>query len=147
MLLPDAIMARLAAEVPQLARVEAAAELAALVQGGRAPNRMPAAYVVPLGLRADPADVAAGLYRQRVVETVGVILVAGAAGDLRGGAALTPIHALRAAVIGALAGWDPEAGGGFGVLVLDRAALVSLNAGTIVYQVDFSRAEQLRIAR
>jgi hypothetical protein len=146
MLLPDAILARLRAEVPQLVRVEPAAELAALVQGGRAPNRMPAAFVLPLGLRADPADAAGGLYRQRIAETVGVILVAGTAGDLRGGTSIAEIHVLRAAVIAALAGWDPEEGG-FDVLRLERAALISLNAGTIVYQVDFGRTEQLRIAR
>jgi hypothetical protein len=143
-MLVDDVIARLTA-IPELVEVSGVAELGALMQGGRPPNRMPAAFVVPLGLRAGPPDAVAGLYRQRQIETIGVVIVVATAGDARGAVGSGKVVALRDAVIAALAGWGPT--GGFGVLELVRADLVSVAAGTIVYQTDFSIPDQLRIAR
>lgn len=139
----DDVIARLKARCADFRLIEGAAELSALVQGGRAPNRTPAAFVIPVGLRATPPSAAAGLFRQVYSETIGVVIVQTTAGDARGAAGVMPVHGLRQQVIECLAGWGP---GGFGVLELVRGSLVSLQAGTIIYQIDFSIPQQLRIA-
>ncbi|NOR63252.1 MAG: hypothetical protein GQ535_12260 [Rhodobacteraceae bacterium] len=138
------IISRLIAQVSEFeGRVEGSAELAALVKTGRAPNRTPAAFVLPLGIVAQPADTVTGLYRQGFTESFGIVIVQTIANDKNGRKGLSKIHTLRDAVIANLAGWRVP--GGFDVLALTRAKLQSLNAGTITYQVDFSTKDQLRI--
>ncbi|NOR62160.1 MAG: hypothetical protein GQ535_06675 [Rhodobacteraceae bacterium] len=139
------IISRLIAEVSEFeGRVEGAAELAALVKEGRAPNSTPSAFVLPLGIVAQPADTVTGLYRQGFTESYGIVIVQTVANDRRGRKGLSKINTLRDAVIGNLAGWGPS--GSFDALALTRAKLQSLNAGTITYQVDFSTKDQLRIS-
>ena len=139
-----AVIARLENQVPELAgRVEGAAELNALVQSNGLPQHTPAAHVLPLGLRGGRPDAAAGMFRQEFEETVAVVLTLrnqGRTGD-RG---LAGADALISAIVAAIAGWAP--GDEIGVFSLSRGQLVSFQAGALVYQLDFSIVDQLRIS-
>lgn len=142
-MIPD-VIARLKAQVPALeGRVEGAAELATLMRQNALPQVTPAAHVVPLGLQGGRADAAAGLFRQDVDSLVGVMLTL-RTNSRTGGAQLPDLTGLIDAVIAALAGWDPP--GAIGVFRLSRGQLVTMAAGTLVYQLDFALADQLRIA-
>jgi len=143
----DPIKARLEAEVPSLSRrVEGAAELSALVKAGQLPQVTPHAFLLPLGFRAERGESVTGLFTQVVADTVGVLLVERVAGDATGGKVLPKVEALADAVLGALAGWEPDADA-FDVLVPVRGDLVSLTAGTVMFQLNFAVRRQLRIAR
>ncbi|MEX2480198.1 MAG: hypothetical protein WD928_04985 [Gammaproteobacteria bacterium] len=145
MTLVSDIKTRLEAEVTALTgRVDEVADLAVLVSTGALPQRNPAAFVVPLGFDGGTPDAAAGLYRQSTTETVGVILFVEAAGDPRARRALATVDQLKDAVVAAIAGWAPD--DAIGVFVARRGRLVSVNAGTVIYQIDFSLMDQLRIA-
>lgn len=146
-MLADEVVARLRAEVPELRSVDGAAELAAVMKGGRAPNQVPAAFVLAAGLRARAPDAAAGMYRQLVAETTGILIVAATAGDARGGKAASRAEALCGAVVAALAGWTPAGADVIGPMQLESAELVGLEAGVVSYQVNFSTQRQLRITR
>jgi len=143
-MLIDDVIARLNDKVPDLIhRIEGAAELSALVRSKSLPNELPFAFVLPLGLRGGANEVTAGLYRQIVDDTISVVLLVEAAGDHSGEKALPEIDALKEAIINAVCGWAPA--DAFGVFRVTRGALVSLNAGTVIYQLDFSISDQLRI--
>lgn len=146
-MLTDEVIARLRDEAPAFVSVDGAAELASVMKGGRAPNRMPAAFVFSAGLRARPADAVAGLYRQHLAEATGVLVVAAAAGDARGGTAAARAETLCGTVIDVLAGWSPDVGDVIGPMELVRAELLGLEAGVVFYQVTFETARQLRIVR
>ncbi|MEX0971524.1 MAG: hypothetical protein WD046_13885 [Paracoccaceae bacterium] len=140
----EEIITRLKAQVASFqSRIEAVADLSSLVKGGRLPNRTPSAYVLPLGLQALAADIVAGMYRQGMSETFGVVIITNAANDARGAAGVPDVTGLRDQVIAALAGW----GSGAVVLEVLRGRLVSLNAGMIIYQLEFKTTFQIRIAR
>jgi hypothetical protein len=144
MLLVDPVITRIDDEVPALkGRVEGAAELAALVREDALPQVMPAAFVVPVGLQGGRADAVSGLFRQNYVEVVGVVLIVAAAGDATGALALPELQDLVGAGVTAVCGWAPDAA--VGVFELRRGALVSLNAGAVIYQLDFGINSQLRI--
>ncbi len=66
------------------------------------------------------------------------------ANDARGAKAMSKIDALRDKVIDAVAGWTP-ASADAEAFELTRARLMSLNNGTITYQVDFKINSYLRI--
>ena len=143
-MLLDPIIARLTVEVPDLInRVEGAAELSELVKRGDLPQETPAAFVLPLGLRGGEGEASAGAYTQTVEETVAVILVLEAAGEATGARALPKLDELIGQVIDALCGWAPA--GEIGVFRLESGNLVSLSAGSVIYQLNFSIAEQIRI--
>jgi hypothetical protein len=144
-MLVNDVIARLDDRVADLkGRIEGAAELSALIRDGALPPVLPAAFVVPLGLRPGQVDAAAGLFRQDVDEVVGVVLITDAPGDVTGAGALPTIGELIKDTIEAVCGFAP--GDEVGVFRLSRGALVSLNAGTVIYQLDFAIADQLRIA-
>lgn len=141
----DAVRARIAARVPALSgRIDNAGQFAALVERNQLPQVTPAAFVLPGGLAGGSADAAAGLFRQDMTELVLVVLVVRVAGDARGGAALDTMTPLVNAVVGAVAGWGPDDAPG--VYILDRAELVGAKDGALVFQIDFSLQDQLRIA-
>lgn len=139
------IKARIEAGVPALAgRLEEVADLAALIAAGVLPQRSPAGYVIPLGFNGrEPAD-AAGLFIQSLDETVGVVLVVEAAGDPKAKRALATVDALDIAVRNAVCGYVPA--GAIGEFRAVRGRLVSVTAGTVIYQIDFAIQTQLRIA-
>lgn len=135
--------------VPAIAgRIHPAAKLSELMARNQLPQMCPAAFVLPLGLRGGEPDVLSGLYRQPLDRLEGVLLVVRAAGDATGAAALVQLEPLIDATIEAIAGWAPgDWDDGFGIYRLVRGELVSLSAGTLTYQLDFSIDDQLRIAR
>lgn len=124
-------------------RVEGAAAFAELMRQNALPQVTPAAYVIPLGLQGGATDVAVGLYRQEVREIVGVT-IALRSYSKTGDRSLPDLDRLVEAVVNAIAGSAPP--DAVGVFTLARGSIVSMAAGTIVYQLEFSLADQLRIA-
>jgi len=140
--LVDQVAARVTAQVPALLSVGSAATLAALIQQNVLPQRTPAAFTLPSGFDAAPNALVSGGHRQDVSDTVGVLLVYRIAGDAKGDKALTALSTIIAAVIAAVAGWEPEApdGGEAGsaeAFDLVRGRLVDMAAGAVFYQLDF----------
>lgn len=142
----QAVADRLAG-VPALAgRIAGAAKLEQLRASGHLGQSAGAqAFVVPLGLQGGAADAVTGLFRQALDRVVGVVLVHRHAGDAAGAKGVESIEPLIEAVIEHVAGWGPEdATGSFRLL---RGELVAMQAGgTLIYQLDFSLDDQLRIA-
>lgn len=136
------VIDRLQAEVPELLDVAGAAELSALVQAQALPQRMPAAFVLPLGEDAEPNSIGTGALRQRVTERVGIVILARHAGDSRGGKAVDAVVPLRGAVRDALVGWQPDAS--CDPFELVRSRLQGLTAGTVFVQVDILTRWTLR---
>lgn len=136
-MLADDIIARLKERVPGLQnRVEGASGMANL------PQITPAARVIASALQGGQADAATGLFRQTFDETVSVYLVFRNVQGV-GGNELDLFDSLKFAVIEALAGWAPE--DSFGVLRLMRGAIDRFEAGTLIYRIDFTIGNQLRI--
>ena len=82
------------------------------------------------------------LYVQDTLQTIGILLCFKSY-EATGGRSVVTIEAVVRTIIAALAGWaPPNAPVGF-VFLRDR--LVSMDAGTIVHQIDFSIIDQLRI--
>jgi hypothetical protein len=144
MTLVEHVRTRIESEVPSLAGLlEEVADLAALVKEGALPARELAGFVIPLGFDGGAADAAAGLYRQQVEDVIGVVLVAQALGDPAAKGALTTVDALKDLIVEAVAGWAPDSV--VGVFVARRGRLVSVVAGTVIYQIEFAVQDQLRI--
>lgn len=134
---------RLAQTVPALAgRIEGAAAFADLMRQNALPQVTPAAFVIPLGLQGGGSEVMTGLYRQDVEEIVGVLLVLRSF-SRTGDKALPELDLLIDAVLQAVAGQAPAEA--LGVIRLLRGSLVSMEGGTIVYQIEFALSDQLRI--
>lgn len=145
-MLLDQVIGRLVVLCPDLGtRIEGAAELTALVTSGALPNVTPCAFVLPLGLRGGAAHAVTGLFRQGVDEVVGVVLIVEAPGSDTGAPALPTIDALVNSVIAAMCGWRPD-DDAIGVFQLARGALLQASRGAVMYQLDFSIPDQLRIA-
>lgn len=144
-MLVDDVIARISANVPAIAgRTRGAAELTDLVKRGALPNKTPCAFVLPLGLQGGEPDVATGIFRQQLDELIGVVIVVESAGDDTGARGLPPIDTIVRSVVNAVCGWAP--GDQVGVFRLERGQLLSLAAGTIIYQLNFALGDQLRIA-
>lgn len=139
----EAVKTRLADQVATLKdRIDGAADFAELMRKNQLPQVTPAAFILPLGLRGARAEASTGAFVQDVTETIGVLLVLRTHSGT-GDRALPELDALIASVIAALAGWAP--GDETGVFTLTRGQLVNMQAGTIVYQLDFAINDQLRI--
>jgi hypothetical protein len=140
------VKARIDATVPELTgRLDFIAALAALTAEGALPQREIAGFVVPMGFDDRGGQAAAGMYTQMIADTVAVILCVKALGDAGAKRALPTIDALKDAVIGAVAGWAPDSA--VGVFSATRGRLVSVTKGLVIYQLDFTLVDQLRIVR
>lgn len=138
----DEVKARLLAHVSAFAgRIETAADLTQLLKERGLPSNS-TAYVVPLGLQGRLANDATGIFSQEYAETVGVLLVA-RVHDQTGGRALKDLRPTIQAVMEALAGWSP--GSDFGVFELRRGDLAGISNGALLYMLEFSINDQLRI--
>ncbi len=141
-MIPD-VISRIASLVPELSgRIEGAASFAEMVKQNALPQVTPAAHVLPLGLIGGQGEAGAGFYTQAFEEVIGVMITLRTTGAT-GRAGLVTIDQLVSDVINAVAGWGPDAA--VGVFRLLRGQLVSMSAGTMVYQIDFSILDQLRI--
>lgn len=137
------VIARLKTAVPAFAgRVEGAAELAALMRQNALPQVTPAAHVVPLGLQGGAATTATAVFRQDVEVLLGVLITL-RTNSRTGGGQLPELNSIITDVTAAIAGWAPIET--VGVFRLSRGQLVTMAAGTIVYQLDFALPDQLRI--
>ena len=137
------IIARLKAMVPSLGAVEGAVELSALMAAKPQARPKPMAHVVPTGLRATGGEASAGAFTQMVDQVFAVFLTLSTVNDPTGAKAQASLDALILEVILALAGWGPEAA--VGVFRLLRAAPLKIEAGVIVYTIEFAISDQLRI--
>ena len=143
-MLVDDVIARLKEAVPALqTRVNGAASLVQLIAQNQLGQHSPAAHVIGLGIRGGAPDVVTGLFRQPVVEQIGVILTFRNATGA-GAGALDRVEAVRTSVIEALCGWEPE--GAFGPFQLQEGRVTSMQAGTLVYELSFAIPDQLRIS-
>lgn len=135
------IKARLEARVPALTgRVHGSAELSRLTGDNQIAQVAPAAYVLLAGLNGGDVTSASTLYVQHVDRVLSVLLVWRAAQDNQ----IPTVEALIEDVIAALAGWDPG-GDVVGVFTVARGGVLNFQGGTLVYQLDFSLPDQLRI--
>lgn len=129
--------------VPALTgRVEGAIAFAELMRQNSLPQVTPAAFVLPLGMQGGAVDAVTGLFRQEVREIVGVMLVLRSF-SRTGDKAVPELDTLIDAVVSVVAG--AEMPGAIGVFSVARGSIVSMTAGTIVYQLEFQLSDQLRI--
>lgn len=137
------VISRLDAQVSDLSgRIEGAVQFADLMRRKALPQVTPAAYVLPLGLRGGRPEASAGAFLQDFDEMIAVMLVL-RSHDRTGGRKLPELDDLITATVNAICGWGPATAPG--VFVLGRGSIVSMNAGTIVYQLEFALSDQLRI--
>lgn len=140
----DDVAARLEAQVPSLAGlIGGASDFTRMITSGALPQQPKRAFVLPGDLMGGAADAATGKFRQGFVQTVSVALFVRVAADPTGKRGLDEVTPLIRDVVRAIAGWVPDAC--LGTFVLGRGALVSMEAGSTVYQIDFNLNDQLRI--
>ena len=142
MAIEDQVIARLKASVPALRTVEGAMSLAALMQTNALPQAEVGGHVITLGLQGAQADAAAGAYTQIITETIGVVITWRSYSQT-GGRDQASVGALIRAVMDALVGWSPN--DEIGSFEFRRGAPTTVTKGTIVYLLEFSITDQLRI--
>jgi len=131
----DAVITRLSDVVEPLhQRVDDVADLARMMAANILPKVTPAAWVVPIGEDAEPAEHMTGGLRQRVAETVGIILVHSVAGDSTGAKARAVIDGCADLVKTGLIGWAPLAG--IDPFEFRRARLIGAQNGAVFLQID-----------
>lgn len=141
----DEARVRIEERVPALAgRLAGAGPFANLVERDQAPTQTPAGFVLLGNIQGGSADVAAGLFRQNFRETLLVVLFDRHAGDPTGARVMDQMTPLVRDVIAAIVGWGPADAPG--VFVLGQAETVGVKQGAMVFQIDFSLEDQLRIA-
>lgn len=145
MLRTEEISALVEAAAPVLAgRVGYAAEWTRVIAEGQLPQVTPAAFVLPGGLTGGQTRAATGLFIQDVSEMVSIVLIVRVAGDATGAAAVDEVRPIVAAVIGGVLGKGPDDAPG--VWKLGRAELVGSQDSALIFQIDFTLFDQLRIA-
>lgn len=139
----DALIERLVTRVPELEhRIQGAVEFDKLMRTKAPPQHGLAAYVLPRGIAGGPPQAVAGMFVQDVQERVAVVLFLRGT-DPTGKRALTRLQPFLLEVIEAIAGWAP--GDEAGVFVLNRCEPIANEHGLLVFQIDFSINDQLRI--
>lgn len=120
-------------------RVQEAAELAELIRQKALPNRPITAWVLPLGLvPRNQGEAGTGFFIQGIDERVAVLLGLRSEGDVTGRKILPRLNSLVWAVIEAVAGEGQDASRAVGVFRFGGGRLVALNAGLMLYQLEFS---------
>lgn len=152
-MLADQVETRLQAQVAELAgeRTKTAADLSDMLARKQLPQSDVAAFVIHGGLRprGEP-ESSANAFTQLLEEVVAIVLVIRAAGDGTGEKGLVKLNPLILSVIAAIAGWTPDEVAEpqalpIGDFRLSRGQLVSMQAGTLIYQLEFACPMQLRI--
>lgn len=129
------VIDRLGAQVAAFAGIEGALELADLMGRKILPQRFPWAFVLEVGEDAEPNALAVNALRQRVVQTVGVLIVHKFAGSHAGAETRAALGPVRQAVRDALINWEPTQD--FTPMELVRGRLVGMAGGAAFYQQDF----------
>lgn len=140
----DQVIERLKAET-SLRKVSGAKSLSRIMKDGRVPAGTHAAFVVPLGLTGGTSDAMAGIFSQNFSQTIGVILMRNDFSSAHGSDSSDELQADIDQTIGVLAGWAPT--GALGVFTVGRGQLVAAQDTEVVYQLDFTIQNQLRISR
>jgi hypothetical protein len=137
------VITRLKAQVPDLRTVDGAAQFAQLMASNQLPQLTPAAHVVPSGMQGGQVTASgAGHFVQSFQDGIGVILTFRNA-DPTGARAFERADDLIREVMRAIAGWSPVPGSP--AFQLLRGSVANFSAGTLVYQIDFSINDQLRV--
>ena len=139
------IITRLIAQVEGFASVQGALELAALLQSNPQVHVKPRAYVVPLGLRGGAVTSVSGAFLQSVDMSFAVFIAFSAAADRAGARHVDTVGLTQSATINALCGWVPDGSTVNGDCRLARAYLAELKPGAIVYALEFTVPDQIRI--
>lgn len=122
--------------------VEDVAAFATLLAEGALPQAEVCAFVAPSGFDDRGGSSIVGAHTQMLEDVVTVILCVKARGDAKGSKALPTIAELRDDVVACVAGWQPA---GDAVFFVRRGRMVSFEKGLMLYQLDFSLKNQLRI--
>ena len=142
----DEVRERIETEVSDLSgRLGNAAQFSTVIETNQLPQVTPAGFVLPGGMRGGAAELVTGLFRQSISESVFVVVVVRVAGDALGAAAMDEAWPIVTAVRDAVVGWGPA--GAMGVFTLASAELVGSKDGALIFQIDFTLQDQLRIAR
>lgn len=150
-MLLDQVKARIEGQVPELdKRLQFARDLAALVEEDAFPQSVISGFLLASGLRPlDRGSAGTGFFIQSCEETVSVVLVFYAAGDVTGGKSIDRDDPIVAAVIDALVGWMPESDQATRLYTTDFALaganVGSLVQGRVIYEIDVTVGLQLRI--
>ena len=139
----DDVRARIEGRVPDIKRFGNAADFAAVVANNRLPTTTPVAYVLFGGLLGGKASASTGYFIQNYGEALTVILADRITGDPLGDQALKDVSPLVASVIEAVCGWGPDDASG--VFVLRAAELVGAKDSQLIFQIEFTLDDQLRI--
>lgn len=99
------IVERIQATVPAFRLVGGAIDFQAAVESN--PTATPACFVIPMREQPGPS-IAADILQQKVVATVGIVIVVRNLGDRVGAAAGSDLDQLRLAVKAQLYGWTPD---------------------------------------
>ncbi len=137
------VITRLEAKVSDLTgRVQGAADFADLMRRNQLPQVTPAAHVLSIGMTGGHGESSTGFFTQIFEQVIGVVLTI-RSHSATGDRVLDDAETLIMDVIQAIVGWGPN--DEIGVFRLARAGLVSMQDGTLVYQLDFSITDQLRV--
>ena len=98
---------------------------------------------MPASISGGKVQLASGLFRQEVIETVSIVLCVRVAGDARGDRSIDEITPLLRSVVGAICGWAPA--NCPGQFLLSSGQLAGTQDSCLVYQLDFALDDQLRI--
>jgi len=139
----DDVRARIEGKVPALAgQIGNAGEFSKLIEAGQM-QAARKAYVLPGALAGGARQAMSGMFTQALEETVLVVLSVRVASDPTGARALDEISPLVRDTVRAVCGWGPEDAPG--VFALARGELVGAAQGMLIYQLDFTLDDQLRI--
>lgn len=141
--LVDLVVARLRETVTDLYSVAGAVDFAELVERGQRPQRLPAAFVLPLAEDAAENELlGTDDWLQMVTETIAVVIVHQDRGDASGDKARRRTAPIVRQAQQALIGWSPDLAT-IGPLHYRRTRLHGLTAGAVWQQVDFTSRREL----
>lgn len=142
-MLVDAVKERLQDRVPDLeSRIEGAASWTQIKSTRELPQRTPAAFVLPIGRTGGAVTAATGMFRQDVTSAIAVVVVV-RSNDALGKRGLDRLESLLSCIETAICGWQPE--GEMDCFALRKGELLASQNGTVIYQIDFTLPQQLRI--
>ena len=140
----DEVRERIEGRVPALAgQIGNAGEFAKLVEANQLPQRAKGGFVLPGSISGGSRQAISGMFTQAIAETVLVVLTVRVASDPTGQRALDEITPLVRDVVAAVCGYSPADAPG--VFALARGELVGAAQGMLIYQLDFTLDDQLRI--
>lgn len=124
-------------------RIGQANDLQSLIRSGRAGEPVLRAHIIPSAMTGARPTAAAGAFIQSVDRGI-TILFTLPVGDGPAPGKGDQLEHLITTTIAAVVGWRPLET--TGVFRLVRASLLSMQGGTISYQIDFAVGDQLRIS-